>query len=984
MLEKLGLPAKPSLRGNNWVVDASHCQGCSSQFTFINRKRMTLRGQGDSPVRICDPCKKQEEAARSERYGHKNRAGKVLYFPAPSKAASRGADELLSEFLGGDSSGASINEDLSMRGAQNDMLKVMDDGMSIASDESPSSSPEELRQQALEEKNKYKTLKGEGKSSEALKAFKRAKELERQAAAMELQLRKSRKRALASSSISSIGPSPKTEDIPSESSRRGKHSVQKGKQKEDLNDELKALGWTETDIHEVERKPAPTSVESELLNLVGEASAKAVDKKGAGVVDKTEVVALKKKALILKREGKLAEAKEELKKAKILEKQLEEQEFLADADESDDEISALIRSMDDDKHDNSSIGYQLDSGYNFDNLAVDAVDIGIGNAIEVTDDDMYDPDLFATLKSLGWTEEPDQPVKAISKPQPVDKDRVEQEVLSLKREALTHKRAGNAAEAMSLLKRAKLLEKDLQGFESHNPGPFEKQSELEAVVVEPRSLKARTNPEPRQPPKSRIMLQKELLAMKKKALALRREGKVDEAEEELKKGKILEQQLEDMDNAPKMVISPESTHEVSLSSNQQLDISTALPSFDDEGEGDITEQDLHDPAYLTLLKSMGWQDEDKEATTSPSKLIERHDPPTLPSSHEVGNKKTKAEIQRELLGLKRKAMTLRRQGQSSEAEEVLEMAKELESKLSEMEATVKEQPVEHVPELTRTKDEVSTDNAGPASETRTEMAYPADAEATSGTQNGSTDYHSSPQQLILTHKRKALALKREGKLAEAREELKKAKQLEKALEDEEKPQDAPTEFSTPSPTPSISSTAQEELSPPNPAPKPMSSHERFKLQRECLNHKRSALKLRREGRGEEADAELQIAKTLEAQLEEASGQSQGESSKEEAMSNDVGIDDLLDPQILAALRAIGIQDSNPTPQAPSRTQPMKQPPSAPEKGRSSSQERVQLEAEIKAEKLKALNLKRSGKQAEALDSLRRAKQLEKKLIALPA
>lgn len=38
MLEKIGLPSKPSLRGNTWVVDSSHCQGCSSQFTFINRK----------------------------------------------------------------------------------------------------------------------------------------------------------------------------------------------------------------------------------------------------------------------------------------------------------------------------------------------------------------------------------------------------------------------------------------------------------------------------------------------------------------------------------------------------------------------------------------------------------------------------------------------------------------------------------------------------------------------------------------------------------------------------------------------------------------------------------------------------------------------------------------------------------------------------------------------------------------------------------
>ncbi|KAH0985965.1 hypothetical protein GBA52_013142 [Prunus armeniaca] len=38
MLEQIGLPAKPSLRGNTWVVDASHCQGCTSRFTFFNRK----------------------------------------------------------------------------------------------------------------------------------------------------------------------------------------------------------------------------------------------------------------------------------------------------------------------------------------------------------------------------------------------------------------------------------------------------------------------------------------------------------------------------------------------------------------------------------------------------------------------------------------------------------------------------------------------------------------------------------------------------------------------------------------------------------------------------------------------------------------------------------------------------------------------------------------------------------------------------------
>lgn len=985
MLEKLGLPAKPSLRGNNWVVDASHCQGCSSQFTFINRKhhcqrcgglfcnsctrqRMALRGQGDSPVRICDPCKIQEEAARYERYGHKNRAVKA------SKVASRGADEVLNELLG-----ASSNEEVPMKSGENDILKTLDDDeVSQVHDESSSSSPEELRQQALEEKAKYKTLKGEGKSSEALKAFKRAKELERQAAAVELQLRKNRKRALASSSISSVGQSQKNEDISSELSERSKHSVKKGKEKDDLSDELKALGWSETDLHEVEKKPAPTSVESELYNLMGEASGKTGNKKGAGCIDKSEVLALKKKALMLKREGKLGEAKEELKKAKMLEKQLEEQEFLADADadESDDELSALIRSMDDDKHDNLSSGHQLDSGFNFDSLGVDAGDIGIGNAVDVTDDDMYDPDLYATLKSLGWTEEePDQP-EVISQPIPVDKDRLEQEILSLKREALTQKRAGNVAEAMSLLKKAKLLEKDLQGFESHNVGP-----ESDFGVVEPRSLKA----EPKQAPKSRFMIQKELLALKKKALALRREGKVDEAEEELNKGKVLEQQLEDMDKAPKMkAIIPESTHEdISQLSNQQLDISNDLPSFD-EGEGeDITEQDMQDPAYLALLRNMGWQEEDKEAAMPPPS--KSFDAPTLPSGHGVGNKRTKAEIQRELLGLKRKAMALRRQGQSSEAEEVLETAKELESKLAEMEATVKEEPAE----VKMTKHEVISDIVLPFEDKNSKPAYEKPPEVKDVPENRSeiANPASSPQQVILSHKRKALALKREGKLAEAREELRKAKLLERELE-EDKSHDVPStstvEVSTPSPTPSVSSIVHEELSPPNPAPKPMSSQERFKLQRECLNHKRSALKLRREGRAEEADAEFQIAKTLEAQLEEASGQSSGagESSKEEATAGDVGIDDLLDPQIMSALRAIGLQDIGSTPQTPSKTQPVKPPVSAPEKSGSSSQERVQLEAEIKAEKVKALNFKRSGKQAEALDSLRRAKQLEKKLNAL--
>lgn len=54
-----------------------HCRRCGGIFCgSCTQQRMFLRGQGDSPVRICEPCKKLEEAARFERYGHKSRAAR--------------------------------------------------------------------------------------------------------------------------------------------------------------------------------------------------------------------------------------------------------------------------------------------------------------------------------------------------------------------------------------------------------------------------------------------------------------------------------------------------------------------------------------------------------------------------------------------------------------------------------------------------------------------------------------------------------------------------------------------------------------------------------------------------------------------------------------------------------------------------------------------------------------------------------------------
>ncbi|KAG5246828.1 Vacuolar protein sorting-associated protein [Salix suchowensis] len=170
------------------------------------------------------------------------------------------------------------------------------------------------------------------------------------------------------------------------------------------------------------------------------------------------------------------------------------------------------------------------------------------------------------------------------------------------------------------------------------------------------------------------------------------------------------------------------------------------------------------------------------------------------------------------------------------------------------------------------------------------------------------------QQEVLACKRKAVALKREGKLAEAWEELRQAKLLEKSLE------------------------------------------------------------LRREGQVEEAEAEFELAKALQAQLDEMSSNDSGKSSVSIAEPVDVVVKDLLDPHLLSALKAIGIEDTSIISQSSERPGPANV---SATRSENNSQERTQLE-----ERIKAVNLKRAGKQAEALDALRRAKLYEKKLNSL--
>ncbi|CAL5412071.1 unnamed protein product [Camellia sinensis] len=1008
MLEKIGLQG-----GNNWVVDGTHCQGCSSQFTFIYRKvslgvlfghelkeyfnveqlasksfgkhhcrrcgglfcnactrqRMVLHGHGDSPVRICEPCKKLKEAARFEmRHGHEN-----ITRRGGSKLTSRHEDEIVNQILGNEnkdlvSSGecstanmvSALKRDINSASFSNvQEVATHDEGDEIPKSisveqpnqvlgERESASPEELHQQALDEEKRYKILKAEGKSEEALKAFKRGKELERQAGDLELLLRKNRKKAFSSSNMIEIQ---KTNVDSKYSGRTNKLSSENGKEKVDLAAELREFGWSDMDLRGADKKPASISLEGELSNLLGEISPKTNTDKGSRGIDKTQVIAQKKKALVLRREGKLAEAKEELKRAKVLEKQLEEHEFLADAEDSDDELSALIRAIDSDKQDSLLVAYEPDANFDFDNLIGITDDLGVDINFEVTDKDVDDPEIATALKSLGWTDEV-----------------VEKDVNTYVTE-VTNSNAHNSA----------IVEKGSIVQSAINPSK-PKEADVRNVGVDKADSKLA--------PKSRLMVQKELLGLKKRALALRREGKLDEADEELKKGKVLEQQLEEMDNASKVKATRVNV------SNKQSD-NLAIPDLGDEGEGDVTEQDMHDPTYLSLLRNLGWKDEDDKNVKFPSKPSKQNDNLSEQisdsSASEAANsipmgvsRRSKGEIQRELLGLKRKALAFRRQGELEEAEEVLKMAKVLEAQLAEMEVSKKEMRAEtnkHVenefisnvvhPDHLVTEDLGTNDHIEHEKivETVHRNKKPHIDESDSVFATVSCNDQSSVWQEILALKRKAVALKREGKLAEAREELRQAK----LLENNSNPGTSSSDVSNS--TSLVPSIVQKEHSLSNLTPKPHSGRDRFKLQQESLGHKRLALKLRREGRIEESEAEFQLAKALEAQVDDSAKPSVSGAKP----VDDVGVEDFLDPQLLFALKEIGFEHDSTVLKGPEKPEPIN---SVADKGEISSWESIRLEAQIKAEKVKAINLKRSGKQAEALDALRCAKVLEKKLSSL--
>ncbi|KAF3340517.1 rootletin-like protein [Carex littledalei] len=1117
MLEKVGLPAKPSMRGASWVVDASHCQGCASQFTFINRKhhcrrcggifcgnctsqRMVLRGQGDSSVRICEPCKKLEEAARYElRHGRSTKTPKGNLKAGPSEE-----DELLAQLLGahkkpsqsmlGTSSSSSSSKEPSLN-EENEIIRSI--SIDIPQSVPEDVTPDELRQKAVEEKKMHRLLKSQGKPDQALQAFKRGRDLERQADALEILLRKNRKTA--------AGKVKNADRV----------DKKKDSKRDDLASELRDLGWADTDL-QADANPKTLTVEGELSRILGEVAKKPSSEGKKKGVDNSQVIAMKKRALLLKREGKLTEAKEELKKAKVLERELEERAILGESDDSDDELAELVRGLDGHgKTNDLDLNDPIElppMGFDIEKLL--SGDVEHFGDFEVTNEDLYDPDLNSALKSFGWDEEEEvgnvggaYSSGSLVK-EHLSEESVKDQVYTLKKEAVVQKKSGNLSEAMALLKKAKLLEKNLLEVGSKESSPEIKEKTSQ------RNTGTNLNPSGGRPGlRNKLAIQRELLAVKKQALALRREGKIEESDRELERGKLLEKELEEADNRSKLPVNMnpvmENTNPLEIGDeiveaevtesdmqdpgllsvlqnlgwDEKEDSGTAAPDnfvkqppkrnkfeiqrellavkkralalsregkieesqrelesakylereLDDlnstaseskgtpqpvmpisfqnpmklveepAAETQVTDTDVQNPALMSDLRNLGWDEDDGAADVAPSHLLQEKAPqkeienfPNQPATAiqsgfgdmESGTeakltetdkrdprvnegavaepynsvperkvKKSKGEMQRELLALKRTALQLRRQGREEEAESELEKAKELEKQLAELEShsvPASEQLLMPQP------------SASSAIRVTEKPVQVTQLEAPLHGTHLVPDQNNSLKDEILMHKRKALALKREGKISEAKEELRQAKLLEKTLEEES------------TPTTHLTATVESEVVVPESKPvqtrKSIPTRDRVKIQQESLSHKRNALKLRREGKVAEAEAEFEIAKSLEAQLDDSTGE-------DVSSSSDVAVEDFLDPQLMSVLKSIGWGESDfgTVKQEPSKRVVVERETRV---AVESNDERLKMEGEIKREKIKALNLKRAGREKEALEVLRNAKLMEKKLASI--
>uniref|UniRef100_A0A6N2KYA3 Uncharacterized protein n=1 Tax=Salix viminalis TaxID=40686 RepID=A0A6N2KYA3_SALVM len=528
----------------------------------------------------------------------------------------------------------------------------------------------------------------------------------------------------------------------------------------------------------------------------------------------------------------------------------------------------------------------------------------------------------------------------------------------------------------------------------HTITPFNPQESdnLSTQTSNPLVTQSTSNISWRTPRRCKAEIQRELLGLKRKALTLRHEGKIDEAEEVLIAAKALETQIEGMETLKK---------EIQIESNKPKDeIVRPINSEAEEGDvDDIAEKDMHDPSLLSMLTNLGWKDDGVEAVTvqaKPSKqvldhLVHSNDPSTIPPSSSISaaRPRSKGEVQRELLGLKRKALSLRRNGETEEAEEFLKMAKVLESQIDDLEGPKKElfpdasedKKYQSSGSLNNHEKQNNVNNAVEMIEKLAAAAVDTNEkfiESFTGSGRKGSDKTAPPSWSPDIVNQVPFEINEEnhpyvgdfdllgemGSLSNSRV-------------------NQGTEFFPP-PNQSMNLmdllTGDDWSSPQIPARK-LEDKVDFGSDISCLlephvhvGSLRSGLEHLR-SKDREASSISDVSHFPDHHVHTGS---MIHAPEDLGSTENVRIEDLLDPHLLSALKAIGIEDTSIISQSSERPGPAKV---SATKSENNSQERTQFEERIKAE-VKAVNLKRAGKQAEALDALRRAKLYEKKLNSL--
>lgn len=162
-------------------------------------------------------------------------------------------------------------------------------------------------------------------------------------------------------------------------------------------------------------------------------------------------------------------------------------------------------------------------------------DEGEEEDVEVENADLVDPDIAAALAAIGWQEDPADKTTDLLVAVPKN------EGPSPRAAVVSEPMPANLTPVGEL--QPQIVETKKVASKESEPTPSGSANSVPLLATSNHMISTKTKP----------LLQQELLGRKRRALALKREGKSEEARIELQEAKIIEQQLADLEKGPAVI-----------------------------------------------------------------------------------------------------------------------------------------------------------------------------------------------------------------------------------------------------------------------------------------------------------------------------------------------------------------------------------------------------------------------------------------------